>query len=630
MPATKSTSLLYYAGQRIITTVILATCFASLPLLTAFAWLYPEHRNITRLAIEMLEPQQRQSLEKLWSEARRGFEARLCTELTDTTRELKPRCIDYVAWPAIAGDHSCSAREMLDDVLRAQWILNVASIGENLNRKLATSTRRDQRTNALRRSDIEFLRADPDYASRAQSNNAHFLLARPDVALQPQSYARIALGPSAELNAVETYSWYHMQALTKALRVGRDLAPEVRSQAALATLADEAFALHFLEDSFAAGHVAGNWGNTAVRLGTHDYYNEHGVEVITWNGNRFVTRGDAYMQPEDAKHAAVAVRDSLAQLAGALNGELQVESVPGNLQNVMPEAFDTCRQSRFHGEAVKDSDIQTLVPIITQTPIPALGDVAGQLPRFRAELGPFIGMSAAALGGASDGGFGSNQTGVSTTGGLEVGLRVGVGLEGVLDESGDGLVFAGVGLRQDPPAGEASTVPGRGALTVSLRIPFWLIPGDIVVAAPLLAFTSPRTLQRMAVQAGNGGLIPWQSGIATRVGRFQLMLGREASVSFYKMNSHNPMVLSTPHVPPFNRTVVSLSTIQVDLPFVEYRPFRTFSRNQSSSVLIQGYVGFDTPTESSVISPAGAPAPHLRTTVLTGIRVAFDWRYYLK
>jgi hypothetical protein len=134
----------------------------------------------------------------------------------------------------------------------------------------------------------------------------------------------------------------------------------------------------------------------------------------------------------------------------------------------------------------------------------------------------------------------------------------------------------------------------------------------------------------MAVQAGNGGLIPWQSGIATRIGRFQLMFGREAIVSFYKMNSHNPMVLSTPHVPPFDRTVISLSTIQVDLPFVEYRPFRTFSRNQSSSVLIQGYVGFDTPTESSVISPAGAPAPHLRTTVLTGIRVAFDWRYYLK
>src|SRR5215471_15751132 len=484
MPATKSTSLLYYAGQRIITTVILATCFASLPLLTAFAWLYPEHRNITMLAIQMLEPQQRQSLEKLWSVARRGFEARLCTELTDTTPELKPRCIDYAAWPAIAGDHSCSAREMVDDVLQAQWILNVASIGETLNRKLATSTRRDQRTNALRRSDIEFLRADPDYASRAQSNNAHFLLARPDVALQPQSYARIALGPSAELNAVATYSWYHMQALAKAFRIGRDLAPEVPSQAALAALADEAFALHFLEDSFAAGHVAGNWGKTAVRLGTHDYYNDHGVEVTTWNGNRFVTHGDAYMGPEDANHTAVAVRDSLAQLAAALNGELEITSTPDNLNTLMPEAFDTCQQSHLHAGIVKDSDIQTLVPIIMQTPIPALGDVAGQLPRFRTELGPFVGVSAAAFGQAADGGFGSNQTGASSIGGLEVAIRVGVGLEGVLDESGDGLVFAGVGFRQDAPAAGEAAVPGRSALNVSFRMPFWLIPGDLLVAAP--------------------------------------------------------------------------------------------------------------------------------------------------
>jgi hypothetical protein len=30
------------------------------------------------------------------------------------------------------------------------------------------------------------------------------------------------------------------------------------------------FALHFREDSFAAGHVTGNWGNSAVRKGTHD------------------------------------------------------------------------------------------------------------------------------------------------------------------------------------------------------------------------------------------------------------------------------------------------------------------------------------------------------------------------
>jgi hypothetical protein len=608
----------------------MVACFASLPALSAFAWLYPEHRNVTLLAIEMLTPEQRLVLENLWSAARAGFETRLCTELAYSTQGLKPRCIDYGAWPAIGGDHSCSAREMLDDVLHAPWILDVAAIGATLNTKLATSTRREQRANALRRSDIEFLRADRDYASRAQSNSAHFLLVRPNVALEPQSYARLALGPTAKLNAVATYSSYHMQALVKAARFAGDLPPEARSRVALSVLADEAFALHFLEDSFAAGHVAGNWGNTALRLGTHDYYNEHGLEVTTWKGNRFVTLGDAYMRPEDARHTALAVRDSLAQVVAALNGELQVESAPDNPGNLLPEAFDVCQQSQFHAAAVKDSDIQILIPVIMQTPVPALGDVAGQLPRFRAELGPFIGTSAAALVGASGEGFGSNQTGASALGGLEVAVRMGIGLEGVLDDSGDGLVFAGVGLRQDSPTTGVANIPGRGAINVSLRVPFWLIPGDIVLAAPLLKFTSPRTLKSMAVQAGNGGWVPWQAGIATRIGRFQFVLGREAALNFYRFNTHTSVVLPTPHVAPFNRTLVALSSIQVDFPIVEYRPFRSFSRNQSSSVLVQAYVGFDTPMRSEVVSPPGAPMPPLRTVVLTGIRVAFDWRHYLK
>ena len=52
-------------------------------------------------------------------------------------------------------------------------------------------------------------------------------------------------------------------------------------------LADEAFALHFLEDGFSAGHVAGIWGNAALRKGTHDYYDEHGLEVTMCEKNTF-------------------------------------------------------------------------------------------------------------------------------------------------------------------------------------------------------------------------------------------------------------------------------------------------------------------------------------------------------
>jgi hypothetical protein len=130
------------------------------------------------------------------------------------------------------------------------------------------------------------------------------------------------------------------------------------------------------------------------------------------------------------------------------------------------------------------------------------------------------------------------------------------------------------------------------------------------------------------VQAGNGGLIPWQSGIATRIGRFQFVLGREASINWYNLNTHNPMLL-TPEAPPV-KTFVAVSSIQADFPIIEYRPFRSFSRNQTSSVLIQLYGGFDKPTQTLVVTPVGAPVPELHTIGLAGVRVAFDWRYYVR
>jgi hypothetical protein len=69
---------------------------------------------------------------------------------------------------------------------------------------------------------------------------------------------------------------------------------------------------------------------------------------------------------------------------------------------------------------------------------------------------------------------------------------------------------------------------------------------------------------------------------------------------------------------------------QVELPILEYRPFRTFALDQSSSLMIQFYTGFDTPLQSSVVAPEGAPKPDLRTVARGGIRVVFDWRYYLQ
>src|SRR5262249_50770005 len=90
----------------------------------------------------------------------------------DSAQGLKPQCIDYAAWPAVAGDHSCSAKDMVSEVLSARWVLNVAAASATLKTKLAAAKRRDQRVNAIRSSDIELLRADPEYDTTTNAPRA--------------------------------------------------------------------------------------------------------------------------------------------------------------------------------------------------------------------------------------------------------------------------------------------------------------------------------------------------------------------------------------------------------------------------------------------------------------------------
>ena len=109
-------------------------------------------------------------------------------------------------------------------------------------------------------------RADPQYATRADANLAHFLLPRPDTNLDPIDYGRVALKPGSPLNAIGVYAWFHISAMEKANRLANEqLSPEERSALVRAMLFDEAFALHFLEDDFAAGHIAGSWGDVSQR-----------------------------------------------------------------------------------------------------------------------------------------------------------------------------------------------------------------------------------------------------------------------------------------------------------------------------------------------------------------------------
>jgi hypothetical protein len=274
----------------------------------AFGWIYPEHRDIAVLAVQGLDAERQGEFDRLWQEARAGEEKRLCALGADVAQGLAPPCIDWAALSGIAGDHSCSSQAMLETVRTANWILVVADVAAQLKadlaqipvtapaeqaaatstalteaqRRLADQASRAQRVNALHTADLRLQRADPQYATRADANLAHFLLPRPDTNLDPSQYASLALQRGSVLNAAGVYAWYHISALQKATRLANEsLSADARRALARAALFDEAFALHFLEDMFSAGHVAGSWGDVSQRKGTHDFYNENGIEVFT-------------------------------------------------------------------------------------------------------------------------------------------------------------------------------------------------------------------------------------------------------------------------------------------------------------------------------------------------------------
>lgn len=642
----------------------------------AYAWIYPEHRDIALLAVQQLDPERRGVFDELWKEARIGYEERLCEQGADAEQGLAPACLDWAALSGIAGDHSCSSADLTEIAVRSDWILRVGDIAAQLKadlsridvlppvdqveggqgamqdfrRRMQSENARAARINALRTADNLLQRADPAYATRAGANNAHFLLARPSTGMSSSDYASLTLKSGSEINAIGVYGWYHLSALQKAGRLAREqLAAPERRALVRAMLFDEAFALHFLEDVFASGHVAGTWGTAAQRQGTHDFYNAAGLEVFTWNGGSTsaVLMGDAHMRPEDGARAAAAVRASLEQLLEAAAGRPLI----GELAHVpdapaAPEPFDVCRNNllplRPEAGQVPAGYVKAysadLAQVLMSTPVPALGPGLGALPRFRSEVGPFIGLAGAIDGRVIDGGFTTSNGGL--VGGVELSARMGFGLDGVMGDAGDGLVFLGLGVRGDSSstssvAGDAAAdaggnltaaIPSRTSLTARLRMPFYLIPGDLLLLSPMYLF-APERYTGMAVTAGNGGLIPWQAGWQTGIGRFQFVLGRELGLTFYGLTGED-RVLAEPVAPGDPARLIDYKSVMFDVPVLEYRPYRSFASNQSSSLVFQLFAAADVPYSEKVASPAGAPAPSLNTVYSVGLRLVFDWRYY--
>jgi hypothetical protein len=355
--------------------------------------------------------------------------------------------------------------------------------------------------------------------------------------------------------------------------------------------------------------------------------------------------GDAHMRPEDAQRASVAVRASLEQVLDHAVGRARTVMLPHTpAAPASPDDFDVCRNNTFsrrvEGLRAPPVAYEIAYEVLRPTPIPGLGPGLGSMPRFRAELGPFVGLAGSLDGRSIDGGFVASETAKGLVGGVDLSVRAGLGLDGVIGESGDGLVFASLGLRFDSPStsdfsgasqiqqigSSTAAIPARIGISTRFRMPYYLVPGDLLLLSPMYLL-APKTYTNMAVTASNGGLIPWQLGMATRFGRFQFVLGRELGVTFYGYGFDNT-VLAPSATPGGAARVVDFKSTYFDLPILEYRPYRAFDTNQSSEVMLQLFAGIDVPHGSKVVFPDGAPGVNLQTVYTIGVRMIFDWRRY--
>ena len=129
-----------------------------------------------------------------------------------------------------------------------------------------------------------------------------------------KSYYLLALENSAHFNPMSTQSWaeYHGKAIDEALAGARgDGGLETIRRFQLA-LQESAFADHFLQDSFAAGHMGFNRtaSSAAASKSFHDTWNERGRIVSDRNGDRWVTYGDGRLNRSENEGAKRHVQDA--------------------------------------------------------------------------------------------------------------------------------------------------------------------------------------------------------------------------------------------------------------------------------------------------------------------------------
>ncbi|HVH47605.1 MAG TPA: hypothetical protein VM925_34955 [Labilithrix sp.] len=560
-------------GAAVVLTLLLAVSPAE-------AFIFSEHARIMQDAVDAIrgDPSTTDAMRSVLE--RNAKRAVFCANPTSD-------CLDLVyILPALAGDHSCSPRELrsfVDDAdktitkrRKRHWITDVLDVVRRTDKELEEAGDDPiARTLLRRQSNVDLQYADADYVPRATVDYSHFQLSRESGALSLIDYLRTSFTPGREANATAAYANYHVAAIRLAARVHGAANPAVRDDLWTRALMAEAFAVHFLEDSFSSGHIVGHWGSEGIRLGTHDHYCAAGIEAQRWvtldaqrdaykpicdgpvphepdppcvdearrNEARrlaseapYRARGDAFLSTIDRTYAAGAVRKSLVHVLRAATEPSYAQEILRKVHGALGiEDYDSCNDRLAPPGLLALAARGPVYDVLAEEPIPSPAEPAPL--RIRAEKGIFF-------GGAVSGDAGHASI-VSTDGFLPSGpgaanlraratVRFGYGGGDLTDDSLNGQAFGDVGivaLLDDVFTPKHETAVG---FTFRVRAPGHVFFLDGLLAVLLAETTrNPRFIDWAAL-AGTGGFRKiWASHqlFGNVVGQFSFL--RDVAVNWF-------------------------------------------------------------------------------------------------
>jgi hypothetical protein len=187
--------------------------------------------------------------------------------------------------------------------------------------------------------DGELVSADFHYALQAAANLSHFYAYGRSFPDQLKSFDldRIRAGADraglaalmnslAHGNAIRMYVSLHLLAMDLAEKAGQQarLDPGSTKRFLQRALFLNAFADHFLEDAFSAGHLVVNrtmLASLTNNKALHDFYCEHGTMVVNRKGEIWRAYGDGYFDADSRTGARViqAVQLSIEEVFSAFN-----------------------------------------------------------------------------------------------------------------------------------------------------------------------------------------------------------------------------------------------------------------------------------------------------------------------